>query len=107
MTHTPGRHRNQTAHFLIIDAPIKGNRVRSIDDGNFIAVYFGRLVRFTSHGSGSQRPHCIRRSALQLTDGSARPLIRTFDVKMREYYGNTSMDAEISLLMANQALVRM
>ncbi|KAF9784413.1 tRNA guanosine-2'-O-methyltransferase [Thelephora terrestris] len=61
---------------------IEGDRVRSLHDGNFIAVHFGRLV----------------------LDGSARPLIRTFSVKTREYYGNTSMDAEISLLMANQAL---
>ncbi|KAF9644600.1 tRNA guanosine-2'-O-methyltransferase [Thelephora ganbajun] len=61
---------------------VEGNRIRSFDDGNFIAVYFGRL----------------------LADGSARPLIRTFNVKTRQYYGNTSMDAEISLLMANQAL---
>lgn len=42
----------------------------------------------------------------QLEEGSARQLISKFDVKQREYYGNTSMDAEISLLMANQTLVR-
>jgi hypothetical protein len=42
----------------------------------------------------------------QLEEGSARPLIHRFDVKKREFYGNTSMDAEISLLMANQTLVR-
>jgi hypothetical protein len=29
----------------------------------------------------------------------------TFDVKKRQYFGNTSMEAEISLLMANQTLV--
>lgn len=28
----------------------------------------------------------------------------TFDLKKRAYIGNTSMDAEVSLLMANQAL---
>ncbi|KAI9510945.1 tRNA guanosine-2'-O-methyltransferase [Russula earlei] len=39
-----------------------------------------------------------------LEQGSARPLIRTFDVKKRQYFGNTSMEAEISLLMANQTL---
>jgi len=31
-------------------------------------------------------------------------LIKTFDVKKRQYFGNTSMEAEVSLLMANQAL---
>ncbi|KIK67133.1 hypothetical protein GYMLUDRAFT_155754 [Collybiopsis luxurians FD-317 M1] len=51
-------------------------------DGNFLQVYFGRLIE----------------------DGSARPLIKTFDVKKRLFYGNTSMEAEISLLMANQTL---
>src|SRR5712691_10133157 len=29
-----------------------------------------------------------------------------FDVKKRRYFGNTSMEAEVSLLMANQTLVR-
>jgi tRNA (guanine10-N2)-methyltransferase len=45
-------------------------------------------------------------SLLQIEQGSARPLIKTFDVKKRRYFGNTSMEAEISLLMANQTLVR-
>ncbi|KAF5380572.1 hypothetical protein D9615_004652 [Tricholomella constricta] len=40
----------------------------------------------------------------QLEEGSARQLIGTYDVKKRAYYGNTSMEAEISLLMANQTL---
>ncbi|KAH9963840.1 tRNA guanosine-2'-O-methyltransferase [Russula dissimulans] len=47
-------------------------------------VYFGRLVE----------------------QGSARPLMRRFDVKKRQFFGNTSMEAEISLLMANQTLAR-
>ncbi|KAJ7096373.1 tRNA guanosine-2'-O-methyltransferase [Mycena epipterygia] len=51
-------------------------------DGRFRQVYFGRLV----------------------VEGSARALIKMFDVKKRLYYGNTSMESEISLLMANQAL---
>ena len=41
----------------------------------------------------------------QVVEGSARSLITKFDVKKRNYYGNTSMDAEMSLLMANQTLV--
>ncbi|KAG6902748.1 hypothetical protein C0995_011896 [Termitomyces sp. Mi166 len=51
-------------------------------DGHFRQVYFGRL----------------------LEEGSARQLVGKFDVKKRVYYGNTSMEAEISLLMANQTL---
>jgi len=43
--------------------------------------------------------------SLQIVEGTARPLIHTFDVKKRSYYGNTSMESEISLLMANQTLV--
>lgn len=39
-----------------------------------------------------------------LEQGSARSLIKMFDVKKRQYFGNTSMEAEISLLMANQTL---
>ncbi|PCH43385.1 tRNA guanosine-2'-O-methyltransferase [Wolfiporia cocos MD-104 SS10] len=51
-------------------------------DGEFEEAFFGRLIE----------------------EGSARSLIRKFDVKKRVYYGNTSMEAEISLLMANQTL---
>ncbi|TFY76840.1 hypothetical protein EWM64_g7171 [Hericium alpestre] len=51
-------------------------------DGNFREVFFGRLIE----------------------DGSARSLVQKFDVKKRAYYGNTSMEAEISLLMVNQTL---
>ncbi|OCH85102.1 tRNA guanosine-2'-O-methyltransferase [Obba rivulosa] len=51
-------------------------------DGAFREVFFGRLIE----------------------EGSARPLMKKFDVKKRVFYGNTSMEAEISLLMANQTL---
>ncbi|KAG6850972.1 hypothetical protein H0H93_005841 [Arthromyces matolae] len=51
-------------------------------DGYFRQVFFGRLIE----------------------EGSARQLIHKFDVKKRVFYGNTSMEAEISLLMANQTL---
>jgi hypothetical protein len=44
-------------------------------------------------------------ASVKLEEGSARPLIKMFDVKKRQYFGNTSMEAEISLLMANQTLV--
>jgi tRNA (guanine10-N2)-methyltransferase len=43
---------------------------------------------------------------LQVVEGTARQLVGMFDVKKRAYFGNTSMEAEISLLMANQTLVR-
>ncbi|KAJ1719398.1 hypothetical protein LPJ61_006314, partial [Coemansia biformis] len=36
----------------------------------------------------------------------SRDLIDRFDVKKRNYLGNTTMDAELSLVMANQALAR-
>ncbi|PFH46176.1 hypothetical protein AMATHDRAFT_77781 [Amanita thiersii Skay4041] len=51
-------------------------------DGHFRQVYLGRL----------------------LEEGSARQLIGHFDVKKRVYYGNTSMESEISLLMTNQTM---
>ncbi|TFK54530.1 tRNA guanosine-2'-O-methyltransferase [Heliocybe sulcata] len=57
-------------------------RAKDEGDGEFIQVWFGRLIE----------------------EGSARPLIKKFDVKKRAYYGNTSMEAEISLFMANQSL---
>ncbi|KAJ1662118.1 hypothetical protein IW140_000803 [Coemansia sp. RSA 1813] len=36
----------------------------------------------------------------------SRHLVDMFDVKKRKYLGNTTMDAELSLVMANQALAR-
>lgn len=40
---------------------------------------------------------------MKIAEGTARRLISHFDVKKRAYYGTTSMEAEMSLLMANQA----
>ncbi|EJD03356.1 RNA methylase [Fomitiporia mediterranea MF3/22] len=57
-------------------------RNRHGGDGEFSQIYFGRLV----------------------AEGKARALVGKFDVKKRAYFGNTSMEAEISLLMANQTL---
>jgi tRNA (guanine10-N2)-methyltransferase len=54
---------------------------RDWNDGQPRCIYFGRLI----------------------ADGSARTLVQKFDIKKRIFYGNTSMDAEMSLLMANQA----
>ncbi|KAI0665934.1 tRNA guanosine-2'-O-methyltransferase [Trametes maxima] len=57
-------------------------RPKEEGDGEFEEVWFGRLIE----------------------TGTARPLVKKFDVKKRVYYGNTSMEAEMSLLMANQTL---
>ncbi len=35
-----------------------------------------------------------------------RSIVQRYDVKKRRYLGTTTMDAELSLVMANQALVR-
>ncbi|KAL5524093.1 hypothetical protein ACEPAG_8266 [Sanghuangporus baumii] len=51
-------------------------------DSRLLQIYFGRLI----------------------AEGKARSLVQTFNVKKRTYFGNTSMEAEISLLMANQTL---
>ncbi|KAI0295840.1 hypothetical protein B0F90DRAFT_1669975 [Multifurca ochricompacta] len=67
----------------VTDRDVQGTtRQKHEGAGDFREVFFGRL----------------------LEEGSARPLVRTFDVKKRLYFGNTSMEAEISLLMANQTL---
>ncbi|THU96445.1 hypothetical protein K435DRAFT_819440 [Dendrothele bispora CBS 962.96] len=58
-------------------------RDRHDDHGQFRQVYLGRWIEEL---------------------GSARVLIKTFDVKKRNYFGNTSMESEVSLLMANQTL---
>ncbi|TDL24257.1 tRNA guanosine-2'-O-methyltransferase [Rickenella mellea] len=57
-------------------------RKRDDHDGEFKHIYFGRLI----------------------AEGTARSLIKKFDVKKRSFFGSTSMEAEISLLMANQTL---
>ncbi|EJD52503.1 tRNA guanosine-2'-O-methyltransferase [Auricularia subglabra TFB-10046 SS5] len=57
-------------------------RPRGEEKGPLRQIFFGRL----------------------LEHGSARSLIHKFDVKKRSYFGNTSMEAEVSLLMANQTL---
>ncbi|TFK26531.1 RNA methylase [Coprinopsis marcescibilis] len=57
-------------------------RAKHEGDSQFKQVYFGKL----------------------LAESSARPLVGVFDVKKRKYFGNTSMEAEVSLLMANQTM---
>ncbi|KAH7108328.1 tRNA guanosine-2'-O-methyltransferase [Auriculariales sp. MPI-PUGE-AT-0066] len=64
------------------DAGDRSGLSRGEDKGTLRQIFFGRSV----------------------VEGTARSLIYTFDVKKREYFGNTSMEAEVSLLMANQTL---
>ena len=73
--------------------------------GEIREIFFGRLVRkwLLRHAFCHSKYALI---TVQIEQGSARPLIKTFDVKKRRYFGNTSMEAEVSLLMANQTLVR-
>lgn len=42
---------------------------------------------------------------IQLADGN-RAQIKEISLKTRKFIGNTSMDATLSLLMANQAMVK-
>ena len=72
---------------------------RGEDKGNLRQIFFGRSVRLLFS------PRLCAKLLLQIVEGTARTLVHTFDVKKRAYFGNTSMEAEISLLMANQSLV--
>lgn len=83
----------------ILDEDCRGtSREKHDGDGHFRQVFFGRLVCLLTIVS-------VEFNQSQLEEGSARLLIAKFDVKKRNYYGNTSMESEISLLMANQTLV--
>ena len=83
--------------------------VKGEGDGKFREVFFGKLVstgRVMFHVASQIRLFSfVRAFRFQIMEGTARSLISKFDVKKRIYYGNTSMEAEISLLMANQTLV--
>ena len=74
-------------------------------DGNFRQVFFGRLVRSSKQSQQLLISSDLFLGHVKLFEGSARHLIKKFNVKTRAYYGNTSMDSEMSLLMANQTLV--
>lgn len=85
------------------DADVQGvSRHKYEGAGEIREIFFGRLVRMAAEA----RVLLYGLITVQIEQGSARPLIKTFDVKKRRYFGNTSMEAEISLLMANQTLVR-
>lgn len=87
---------------VLDDGALGTTRTKHEGDGHFRQVYFGRLV-------GSYFPDICPTLTIaigQIEEGTARALITMFDVKKRSYYGNTSMESQISLLMANQTLVR-
>ncbi|KAJ2797326.1 hypothetical protein H4R21_004363 [Coemansia helicoidea] len=77
----PIRMRDPEAEFFVCED--YGESGRSQPNKRPRRIWFGRVV-----GRGS------------------RDLIDVFDVKKRRYLGNTTMDAELSLVMANQALAR-
>ncbi|GMK59924.1 hypothetical protein CspeluHIS016_0901410 [Cutaneotrichosporon spelunceum] len=62
-------------------ATIHTKEARLERDGKFQDVYFGRRIGFSR----------------------ARPLINAHEVKHRAFFGNTSMESEMGLLMAGQA----
>ncbi|KAJ2830816.1 hypothetical protein IWW50_000037 [Coemansia erecta] len=77
----PIRMKGAEAEFLVCEE--YGEAQAAVPVAEVKRIWFGRVV-----GTGS------------------RELIDRFDVKKRRYLGNTTMDAELSLLMANQALAR-
>ncbi|KAJ1877246.1 hypothetical protein LPJ66_012146, partial [Kickxella alabastrina] len=77
----PIRMRGAEAEFFVCEEYGESDRPMPLETPQMI--WFGRVV-----GQGS------------------RDLIDRFDVKKRTYLGNTTMDAELSLIMSNQALAR-
>ncbi|KAJ1823202.1 hypothetical protein LPJ56_000141 [Coemansia sp. RSA 2599] len=77
----PIRMKGAEAEFFVFED--YGESDRPLPNETVRMVWFGRVI-----GTGS------------------RELVDRFDVKKRRYLGNTTMDAELSLVMANQALAR-
>ncbi|KAI7826635.1 S-adenosyl-L-methionine-dependent methyltransferase [Kickxella alabastrina] len=77
----PIRMRGAEAEFFVCEEYGESDKPMPLETPQMI--WFGRVV-----GQGS------------------RDLIDRFDVKKRTYLGNTTMDAELSLIMSNQALAR-
>ena len=82
--------------------PISEDGDPEMDEGKLLQIYFGRLVGPNARILSFYRFLFV---TPQIAEGTARSLVQTFNVKKRTYFGNTSMEAEISLLMANQTLV--
>ncbi|KAG8690852.1 hypothetical protein FRC11_008665, partial [Ceratobasidium sp. 423] len=78
------------------------------DTERYQSARFRFNIMAYSHTISKERQRDIMNSfaymGYQIAEGTARKLISEFDVKKRSYYGNTSMEAEVSLLMANQTL---
>ncbi|KAJ1644077.1 hypothetical protein LPJ64_004198 [Coemansia asiatica] len=77
----PIRMKNAEQEFFVFED--YGESDKPVPNQQARMIWFGRVI-----GRGS------------------RDLVDRFDVKKRTYLGNTTMDAELSLLMANQALAR-
>ncbi|KAJ3055590.1 hypothetical protein HK097_010014 [Rhizophlyctis rosea] len=69
---------------------------------------FGYFEDYGNHAEkglpAPEKPHRVYLGR-QIASGNRR-IVNKYDLKKREYLGITSMDAELSLIMANQALVR-
>lgn len=86
------------------EAEGKEKKLEEAGDGVYpLRVFMGRLVR-DCHLSIPRKRLTAR--SIQVAYGKARQLIQKFIVKERKFYGNTSMESEMSLLMAGQTLVR-
>lgn len=71
-----------------------------VDDPYY--VFFGRWVLLDANYAIN---HLIFILTLQIVNG-LRQLIKQLSLKTRKFIGNTSMDPQLSLLMANQAQVK-
>ncbi|KAJ3043779.1 hypothetical protein HDV00_004186 [Rhizophlyctis rosea] len=69
---------------------------------------FGYFEDYGNHAEkGQPAPEKPRRVIFGRLIGTGnRKIVNKYDLKKRQYIGITSMDAELSLIMANQALVR-
>uniref|UniRef100_A0A2P2KHB2 Uncharacterized protein MANES_14G165200 n=1 Tax=Rhizophora mucronata TaxID=61149 RepID=A0A2P2KHB2_RHIMU len=65
------------------------------------------LMETDDHGANNGLPPIVQRRIFfgREVGGADRKLIPTYQLKSRMYLGPTAMDAEMALLMANQALV--
>ncbi|KAI8388392.1 uncharacterized protein BYT42DRAFT_559919 [Radiomyces spectabilis] len=65
-------------------------------------VQFGVLEDYGATSPAPTAPNYIYMG--KLVASGSRDLVNTYNLKKRKYLGTTSMDAELSLIMANQAL---
>ena len=60
---------------------------------------------YTHCGESKSREHPQKVYLCRFIAGSQRDIIRKFSLKQRKYVGSTSLDSELSFLMANQAKI--